>query len=47
MKRLAGARALVEQLGAQGRRFATSFTWERAAMETARHLDEVLQKPRA
>jgi glycosyltransferase involved in cell wall biosynthesis len=42
MKRLAADRALAERLGAQGRTFATSFTWERAATETARHLDDVL-----
>ncbi len=41
MQRLAGSRALVEQFGEQGRTFASSFTWERAASETARHLDEV------
>jgi glycosyltransferase involved in cell wall biosynthesis len=46
MKRLAENRALVEQLGAQGRRFATSFTWEHAASETARHLGEVMADPR-
>jgi glycosyltransferase involved in cell wall biosynthesis len=46
MKRLAENRALVEQLGAQGRRFATSFTWERPASETARHLGEVIAEPR-
>ena len=45
MTRLAGDRALVERLGAQGRSFATSFTWERAASETARHLDDVLGEP--
>ena len=42
MKRLAGDRVLMERLGRQGRSFATSFTWERAASETARHLDEVI-----
>jgi len=36
--RLAGSRALVEQLGVNARRFAESFTWERAANETERHL---------
>ena len=34
---------LVERLGAQGRGFATTFTWERAASETAHHLEEVLE----
>jgi glycosyltransferase involved in cell wall biosynthesis len=41
--RVAGDRALVERLGAQARSFATTFTWERAALETAQHLDEVIQ----
>jgi len=36
--RLAGSRELVEQLGQNARRFAESFTWERAAEETERHL---------
>ena len=38
MDRLAASRELVEQLGRQARRFAESFTWERAADETERHL---------
>ncbi|MEX2155131.1 MAG: glycosyltransferase family 4 protein [Gemmatimonadaceae bacterium] len=38
MDRLAASRALVEQLGQNARRFAESFTWERAAAETERHL---------
>lgn len=42
MRRLAADRALVERLGAQGRAFATTFTWERAASETARHLNDVI-----
>ena len=42
IKRLATNRELVEQLGAQGRKFALTFTWERAASETARHLNEVV-----
>lgn len=36
--RLAMSRELVEQLGTNARRFAESFTWERAADETERHL---------
>jgi glycosyltransferase involved in cell wall biosynthesis len=36
--RLAASRALVEELGLQARRFAESFTWDRAADETERHL---------
>jgi glycosyltransferase involved in cell wall biosynthesis len=43
MQRLAADRALVERLGAQGRTFAQTFTWERAASETARHLNEVIE----
>ena len=42
MRRVAGDRALVERLGQQGRSFATTFTWERAASETALHLEEVI-----
>lgn len=38
MDRMAGSRELVERLGAQARQFAGSFTWERAAGETERHL---------
>jgi glycosyltransferase involved in cell wall biosynthesis len=38
MGRLAGSIALVEQLGQHARRFAETFTWERAADETERHL---------
>lgn len=38
MRRLAESRALVEQLGVTARSFAESFTWERAAVETERHL---------
>lgn len=38
MDRLAASRELVERLGVEARRFAESFTWERAAEETERHL---------
>ena len=38
MDRLAASCELVETLGTQARRFAESFTWERAADETERHL---------
>jgi glycosyltransferase involved in cell wall biosynthesis len=38
MDRLAASRELVEQLGVNARRFAESFTWDRAATETERHL---------
>jgi glycosyltransferase involved in cell wall biosynthesis len=42
MIRLARTPGLVEQLGAAGRRFAESLSWERAARETERHLEETL-----
>ena len=41
MRRIAGDRALVDRLGAAGRRFAESFTWDAAAAQTERHLAEV------
>jgi glycosyltransferase involved in cell wall biosynthesis len=40
MRRLAESPALVEALGAAGRRFAEGFTWERAAAQTAAQLAE-------
>lgn len=42
MGRLAADASLVERLGAQARGFAETFTWERAAEETERHLERVL-----
>ena len=42
MRRLAGSRPLVESLGVAARAFAETFTWERAADETERHLEGVL-----
>jgi hypothetical protein len=42
MDRLAGDPALVETLGRQARRFAETFTWERAAEQTERHLARIL-----
>ena len=42
MRRLAADPSLVSRLGAQARGFAESFTWERAAEETERHLQHVL-----
>jgi glycosyltransferase involved in cell wall biosynthesis len=42
MGRLAADASLVERLGAQARGFAETFTWERAAEETERHLQRVL-----
>ena len=41
MGRLANSPALVAHLGAEARVFAESFTWERAADQTARHLQRV------
>jgi len=46
MGRLADDPALVARLGAQARRFAETFTWDRAANETAAHLYRVLQSRR-
>ena len=42
MDRLAADRGLVERLGERGREFAGTFTWERAADETAAHLESVI-----
>jgi glycosyltransferase involved in cell wall biosynthesis len=47
MRRLAGDPLLVARLGAQARLFAETFTWERAATETAGHLYRVLTSPRS
>ena len=41
MSQLAHDRALVTSLGARARLFAETFTWERAAEETERHLEHV------
>lgn len=43
LRRLATDPALVDRLGTEARRFAESFTWERAAAETERHLLQSLQ----
>jgi glycosyltransferase involved in cell wall biosynthesis len=45
MGRIAADRSLVESFGAAGRRFAETFTWDRAADETLRHLAEVVARP--
>ena len=42
MDRLAGSIALVEEAGRHARRFAETFTWERAADETERHLTRLI-----
>ena len=39
LDRLAASRELVQALGAKGRQFAETFTWERAAQETEAHLE--------
>jgi len=41
MDRLAASPELVTTLGVQGRRFAETFTWERAATQTASHLARI------
>jgi len=46
MSRLADDAELVARLGVQARRFAETFTWERAANETAAHLFRVLASRR-
>lgn len=45
MARIAGDRALVDSFGQAGRRFAETFTWDRAARETLAHLEEVVARP--
>jgi glycosyltransferase involved in cell wall biosynthesis len=47
MSRLASDVLQVERLGTKARRFAETFTWERAAEETERHLQRVLTTRRA
>ncbi len=42
LSRIAASPGLVRELGAGARRFAETFTWERAAHETAAHLADVL-----
>ena len=43
LDRLAASRALVERLGRDARRFAETFTWERAAEQTEHHLMGVVK----
>ena len=45
MDRVAASRSLVEELGRSARAFAETFTWERAASETAAHLERVVGSP--
>ena len=47
MRRIAESPDLVLRLGADARRFAESFTWERAADETERHLLRIAGQERA
>jgi glycosyltransferase involved in cell wall biosynthesis len=47
LDRIAGSRELVERLGQTARRFAETFTWERAAEQTAEHLERVVSSPSA
>ena len=42
MARIAGDRSLVDSFGVAGRRFAETFTWDRAADETLVHLNEII-----
>ena len=44
MRGVVESRDLVDVLGAAGRRFAETFTWERAANDTLSHLEEVVAK---
>jgi len=44
MRGLVQSPDLVNVLGAAGRRFAATFTWDRAATETLAHLEEVVAK---
>ena len=43
MGQLASSASLVAALGARGRAFAESFTWDRSAVETEAHLTELLE----
>ena len=47
LTRLADSPELVGTLGVNGRRFAESFTWERAALETEAHLAQYVQQQAA
>ncbi|HVX39635.1 MAG TPA: glycosyltransferase family 4 protein [Gemmatimonadaceae bacterium] len=42
MRRIAASRDLVATLGGAARQFAETFTWERAADETERHLERII-----
>ena len=47
LDRIAASRDLVERLGRSARAFAETFTWERAAEETAAHLERIVAAPTA
>jgi glycosyltransferase involved in cell wall biosynthesis len=44
MHRIASTPGLVRSMGERGRRFAEGFTWDRAAAETERHLNEIVTR---
>ena len=41
MERIASSAELVRTMGERARRFAEGFTWDRATIETERHLREI------
>ena len=45
MQRVVASPGLVHEMGARGRKFAEGFTWDRAALETERHLTEIADLP--
>lgn len=47
MRKLVDKPALIDELGAGGRRFAERFTWDRSAAQTLEHLQEVVGTPAA
>jgi glycosyltransferase involved in cell wall biosynthesis len=47
MSRIAASPALVAQLGQGGRRFAETFSWDRAASETVQHLESEIARSAA
>ena len=44
MRGIVESPSLVSSLGAAGRRFAETFTWDRAATETLSHLEQVVSQ---
>ncbi len=47
MRRLAGDPALVARFGAKGRAFALTLSWDAAAEQTGRHIEETIRAARA